>query len=88
MYICYTYIIYNFFISTCRQSLQAVNQSVKIIKLAVNIVKTKSVVFGSRKPLSKSHLLNCDVDRIHVSIEQVKKIKLKNVKLNNSFLLV
>lgn len=86
MYICYTYIIYNFFISACRQSLQTVNQSVKIIKLAVNIVKTKSVVFGSRKPLSKSHLLNCDVDRI--SIEQVKKIKLKNVKLNNSFLLV
>lgn len=49
MYICNTYIIYNFFISACRQSLQAVNQSVKIIKLAVNIVKTKSVVFGSRK---------------------------------------
>lgn len=55
-------------------------------KLAVNIVKTKSVVFGSRKPFSKSHLLNFDVDGI--STEQVKKIKLKNVKLNNSFLLV
>ena len=54
---------------------------VRMNKLVLNISKTKSIVFGSRHALANATALDLLVD--DTSVEQVTKVKLLGVKLDN-----